>query len=63
VGDQDILVKGEGLLKRMIIVKIPPEKLSSVKMKIRLGIFSGEKRIETVEARFIGPIKIKREAS
>lgn len=62
VGDQKILVKGEGLLNRMIIVKIPPEKLSSVKMKIRLGIFSGEKKIETIEARFIGPIKIKREA-
>lgn len=57
VGTGHTVVPGEGMLKSMYIVRIPPEALREVKTKIILGIYDGDRRVETVTARFAGPLR------
>ena len=62
VGDQSNLVPKEGMLKGMFIVKIPADEVRSIKMSIDLGVYdvsdpSAKRKIETVRARFVGPIQ------
>jgi len=56
IGDPAILVPKEGILKRMIMVKLPEEAITSMKTVIELGIYENEKKVETVKAKFVGPI-------
>lgn len=60
VGDTLILVPGEGMLKGMFIVKIPAEEVRSMKMTVDFGVYEkgdlNAGKIETVRARFVGPI-------
>lgn len=57
IGDQNILVPKEGILKGLFMIKLPEEEISSMKMNVVLGIYQDGKKIETANARFIGPIK------
>ncbi|MEP2668520.1 MAG: cytochrome c oxidase accessory protein CcoG [Cyclobacteriaceae bacterium] len=57
IGDQQILVPKEGILKGLFMIKLPEEEISSMKMNVVLGIYQDGKKIETANARFIGPIK------
>jgi len=59
IGDPTILVPKEGILKGMIMVKLPESAISSMKTVIELGIYQNGEKVETAEAKFIGPI-IKR---
>lgn len=56
IGDPNILVPKEGILKGMVMVKLPEEAISSMKTEIVFGIYSEGKKIETAKAKFIGPI-------
>ena len=57
VGEPVALVKKESILKAIYLVKIPPVKLGSVKTVVQFGIYDGDRKVETVSARFTGPIK------
>lgn len=57
IGQGQLIVPGEGMAKSMYIVRIPPEALSEVKTKITLGIYEGDRLVETVSARFAGPLR------
>ncbi|MEQ9415316.1 MAG: cytochrome c oxidase accessory protein CcoG, partial [Cyclobacteriaceae bacterium] len=57
IGDQNILVPKEGILKGLFMIKLPEEEIESMKMNVVLGIYQDGKKIETANARFIGPIK------
>ncbi|MEZ4944904.1 MAG: cytochrome c oxidase accessory protein CcoG [Cyclobacteriaceae bacterium] len=57
IGDQNILVPKEGILKGLFMIKLPEEEIKSMKMNVVLGIYQDGKKIETANARFIGPIK------
>ncbi|MDZ7646913.1 MAG: cytochrome c oxidase accessory protein CcoG [Cytophagales bacterium] len=59
IGDPAILVPKEGILKGMIMVKLPESAITSMKTVIELGIYQNGEKVETAEAKFIGPI-IKR---
>jgi cytochrome c oxidase accessory protein FixG len=59
IGDPEIVVPKEGILKGMIMVKLPEDAISTAKTVIKLGIYQGDEKLETATARFIGPIKIK----
>lgn len=59
IGDQNILVPKEGILKGLFMIKLPEGEIKSMKMNVVLGIYQDGKRIETADARFIGPIKTK----
>lgn len=43
--------KGEGAF----FVIIPPENLTRMSEKIKIGVFSGERKIETIKTNFLGP--------
>ncbi len=61
IGDPQIVVPSEGILKGLFMIKLPEEEIKTMKMNVVLGIYQSGKRIETANARFIGPLKsIKR---
>lgn len=57
IGDPQIVVPKEGILKGIFMIKLPEAEIKEMKMTVKLGVFQGEKIIETTSARFIGPIK------
>lgn len=56
VGGQPLLVPSEGILKSTFMVKIPEDQLTVMRTKVQFSVFKGEERIESMSARFIGPI-------
>jgi len=56
IGDPVIVVPKEGILKGMIMVKLPEEAITSMKTEIELGIYQSAEKVETVKAKFVGPI-------
>lgn len=57
IGDPQIVVPSEGILKGLFMIKLPEQEIKSMKMNVVLGIYQNGNRIETANARFIGPIK------
>ena len=57
IGDPNIIVPKENLLKGMIMVKLPEDALQTMRTVIELGVYREGKKVETVKAKFIGPIK------
>lgn len=57
IGDPQIVVPSEGILKGLFMIKLPEEEIKTMKMNVVLGIYQNGNRIETANARFIGPIK------
>ncbi len=57
IGEADILVPKEGILKGLFMIKMPESEIKEMKMNVVLGIYQEGKKIETANARFIGPIK------
>jgi cytochrome c oxidase accessory protein FixG len=51
-----IVVKAEGMVKNVIFIKIPAENVVNARTVVTLGIYQGEKRIETLKVKFIGPV-------
>ena len=60
VGNPSLVVPAEGIIKGIFIVKMPREAIKESKTKIVFGIFENDKKIETVKARFVGPIKFNK---
>jgi cytochrome c oxidase accessory protein FixG len=56
IGDPNIVVPKEGILKGMIMVKLPEELIKSMKTVIELGVYQEGKKVESVKAKFVGPI-------
>lgn len=56
VGEQNLVVPGEGLLKNVYFIKIAPDKIAEPKTAIELGIYRDGKRIETIDTKFISPV-------
>jgi cytochrome c oxidase accessory protein FixG len=56
IGDPVIVVPKEGILKGMIMVKLPEESITSMKTVIELGIYQNGEKVETATAKFVGPI-------
>lgn len=59
IGDQNIVVPKGGILKGMIMVKLPEEAITSMKTVIEFGIYKEGEKIESAKAKFIGPIRKK----
>jgi cytochrome c oxidase accessory protein FixG len=56
IGDPVMRVPREGILKGMIMVKLPVEAITSMKTTVELGIYQDGKKVETATAKFVGPI-------
>jgi cytochrome c oxidase accessory protein FixG len=59
VGEPAILVPKENMLKGIFMVKLPEQELTSMRTIVQLGVYQNGKRIETANAKFIGPLKSK----
>lgn len=51
-----IVVPGEGIAKSVYFIKIPESKVNNARTVVTLGIYEHGKQIETVKAKFIGPV-------
>jgi cytochrome c oxidase accessory protein FixG len=56
VDRKPVVVPSEGMLKTVYFIKIPEGKITNARTVVMLGIYSGDKKLETVKAKFIGPV-------
>lgn len=56
VDGKPIVVPAEGLAKSVYFIKIPEDKVTNARTVVTLGIYAGGKKLETVKAKFIGPV-------
>jgi cytochrome c oxidase accessory protein FixG len=56
VDEKPIIVPAEGLVKGVYFIKIPEDQIGNARTTITLGIYSGQNKLETVKAKFIGPV-------
>ena len=52
-----ITIPAEGLTKGVYFIRIPEDQLPEARTAVKLGIYAGDQKLETITARFIGPIK------
>lgn len=58
VDGRPIIVPAEGMTKGVYFIKIPEDKLTSARTVVTLGIYAEGRKLETVKAKFIGPVSI-----
>jgi len=51
-----ISVPAEGMVKGVYFIKIPESQVVNARTVVRLGIYSNGEKLETVKAKFIGPV-------
>lgn len=51
-----IIVPAEGISKGIFFIRIPGDKLTSARTVVTIGIYSNNERINTIKAKFIGPV-------
>jgi cytochrome c oxidase accessory protein FixG len=56
VDGKGIVIPAEGLLKRVYFIKIPEKEISNARIVIKMSVFENGKLVETVKAKFIGPV-------
>jgi cytochrome c oxidase accessory protein FixG len=56
VDGKAIVVPAEGLVKSVYFIKIPDGQLTNARTVVTLGVYSNGKKLETVKAKFIGPV-------
>jgi cytochrome c oxidase accessory protein FixG len=55
-------IPAEGIAKGIFFIKIPERELKSVRTEVMLGVYQHGKKIETVKAKFIGPVSTASDA-
>ncbi|MFN3840581.1 MAG: cytochrome c oxidase accessory protein CcoG [Cyclobacteriaceae bacterium] len=56
VGEPEIIVPAGELYKGVCFIEIPADQVTSAKMVVTMGVYKGEELIETIKAKFIGPV-------
>jgi cytochrome c oxidase accessory protein FixG len=56
VGEQQIVIPREGLVKVVYFIKMPPSAISSPKTVVRLGVYRNGELIEELKTNFISPV-------
>jgi cytochrome c oxidase accessory protein FixG len=56
VDGKDLIVPAEGLIKRVFFVKVPESDINNARLQVKIGVFENGNLVETVRAKFIGPI-------
>ena len=57
VDGKGIVIPAEGMVKGIFFIKIPEENVLKPRTVVTLGIYQNGEQIETVNAKFIGPVK------
>ncbi|MBX2971459.1 MAG: cytochrome c oxidase accessory protein CcoG [Cyclobacteriaceae bacterium] len=61
VGEQQVVVPAGEMLKSVYFIKIPPEKITSAKTVVIVGVYRDGERIERLKVKFIGPVSSSRQ--
>ena len=56
VDGKAIIIPSEGFTKGIYFIRIPEEAVTNARTVVKLGIYHNGDRIETVKAKFIGPV-------
>lgn len=56
VEGKQIVLPAEGLMKKVYFIKIPEKEISNARIPVKIGVFQNGKQIETIKAKFIGPV-------
>lgn len=56
VGEPDIIVPGEGLVKNVYFIRIPRKEITGRSSEVQLGVYRDGELIETVKTRFVSPV-------
>ncbi|WP_346659953.1 cytochrome c oxidase accessory protein CcoG [Chryseolinea sp. H1M3-3] len=56
VDGKGIVVPAEGMVKSVYFIKIPEENVNKARTVVTLGVYEKGKLVETVKAKFIGPV-------
>jgi len=59
VGDKDIILPEQGMVQGTLFIDIPAGALTGDKDKLKIGVFSNDKLIETTVTAFLGPRSYK----
>jgi hypothetical protein len=54
-----IMVAADGFLKTIYFIKIPAADITASRMVVVLGVYEGDKQLETIKVKFIGPVSKK----
>jgi cytochrome c oxidase accessory protein FixG len=57
MGDAHLVVPGGKLLQSSILIQLAPETLTGATTKLKIGVYSNGKRMQTVKTVFVGPRK------
>jgi cytochrome c oxidase accessory protein FixG len=57
IGDPNMVVPKEGILKGVVMIKLPEDQLTGMKTIIELGVYRNGEKVATAKAKFIGPMK------
>lgn len=61
MGEKNLVVPAGKLLETSVLVQFPPAQLDGATTKLRVGVYSGGKKIQTVKTVFVGPRKSEHE--
>jgi cytochrome c oxidase accessory protein FixG len=61
IGEQGIVVSAGGLYKGVCFIEIPAELVISAKMIVEISVYQGNRKVETIKAKFIGPVHSHRD--
>ncbi len=56
VDRKPVVVPAEGLIKSVYFIKIPEKEITQVRTVVHIGVYQGDKKVETLKVKFIGPI-------
>lgn len=54
IGNQ-LDVPGQDIAKTSVLIKLPRNEITGANTKVKIGVYSGEERLETVKTVFVGP--------
>jgi cytochrome c oxidase accessory protein FixG len=57
VDGEGIVVPAEGMIKSVYFIRVPEDQITTARMVITLGVYREGKRLETIKAKFIGPVR------
>lgn len=56
VDGKPIVVPAEGMTKSVYFIRIPEQGVTNARTVVKLGVYHNDKKLETVKAKFIGPV-------
>jgi cytochrome c oxidase accessory protein FixG len=57
VGNKDIVVPAEGLIKNIYFIKMPAHQIPKAKTEVVLCIYNGDEMVDRIKTKFIGPVR------